>query len=229
MSILKNLLPQILYEGSSQYSNDIKVIKYGNTTKLIVNGFVQSFNDNSGFAKNKVWGQVVKIIIENKPNLNNILVLGMGGGTMLHLLNEKYPAAKITAVEIDEVIIKIARRYFNIAESSNLKIINTDAAEILENSGKFDILNKFDCIIVDTYIGGEYPEAIGNSLLSNIFELCADNGLVIFNRIVYKDKEEIINQFEDKLKLYMKNVNLKKIKYPSIADNYIFYGYNSSK
>ena len=50
-----------------------------------------------------------------------VLVLGMGGGSVLNLLRKKYSYyGKITAVERDPVVIEIAQKEFNIAQHEPL-------------------------------------------------------------------------------------------------------------
>jgi spermidine synthase len=56
-------------------------------------------------------------------NTRHILLLGLGGGSVIKTLrNEFQYEHKITAVEIDEIIIQIAFKEFNIKPSENFRI-----------------------------------------------------------------------------------------------------------
>lgn len=115
--MLDGLFPKVVCRGNSEFNKDIKVIKVGKTTKLMVDGIVQSINNDSRFAKRKVWGQVVKIISKEKPGAQRILLLGMGGGTMVHMLNKAFSNLDITSVGIDQVIVDLAYKYFGMDQS----------------------------------------------------------------------------------------------------------------
>lgn len=225
MNIFQNILPQTLFHGESKYNNNIEVIKVGKTNKLIVNGIVQSFSKNSKFAKGKVWGQIVKVITKNNQELNSVLLLGMGAGTMLHSLQKTYPNCSFTSVEIDQTIVDLAYKYFDLAEITNNQVLVADAMDVVLNPQKYNITKKFDCIILDTYIGGALPTQVAKKeFIDKAFELAEPGAFVIINRIVYKDRISELEELEAYLNKHIQKLNQKIIKYPSIADNYILYG-----
>ena len=61
----------------------------------------------------------------------NVSVFGLGGGTMTHCLLANYDRINITVVELRELVINIARKYFSLEEDSRLQIINADALQYL--------------------------------------------------------------------------------------------------
>lgn len=226
MGITNIILPKVIYEGSSEFNDDIKVIKYGSTVKLIVNGIVQSFNGSSRYAGNKVWGQTAKIVINNKENIKSMLLLGMGGGTMLHILEKEFDDLRITAVEIDPIIIELGKKYFETDSLKKTTIINEDAINIINDPVKYGLDAVFDCLIIDTYIGGIFPEGLQEKdMISKLVALANTNGLLVFNKIIYKNDTDTFHRFKLELETKLRNVNFKRIKYPSIADNYVFFGF----
>lgn len=61
----------------------------------------------------RVWDKALQEI--PMSNTENILILGMGGGSSIELLRKKYGYhGKITAVELDPVIVQIADEEFDI-------------------------------------------------------------------------------------------------------------------
>lgn len=136
MFIADLLIPKVVYQGSTKYNKDIKVIKVGKTYKLIINGIVQSFSNNSRFAKGKVWGQVVKIISKEKTTIKKVLLLGMGGRTMVHMLNKRYSDLDITSVEIDQTIVDLAIQYFDLDSIKNNRVIVADTSDVILNPKK---------------------------------------------------------------------------------------------
>ena len=82
---------------------------------------------NSGHANqsfgslHRVWQQVLKdVLVEFRPA--NVLVLGMGGGSVLQILRKEHGlTVPITAVEIDPHVIGLARKHFGIAALEGLQ------------------------------------------------------------------------------------------------------------
>ena len=84
----------------------------------------------------------------NLTNCNTILVLGLGGGSVIETLQQDFNfQGHITALDIDPVILKIAANEFNITESKNLTIVCEDAFSFMKENNK-----QFDLIIIDLYI-----------------------------------------------------------------------------
>ncbi|MCJ8273676.1 MAG: methyltransferase [Psychrosphaera sp.] len=65
----------------------------------------------------------------------NILVLGLGGGTLPSCLLRHFPEVSITVIELREVVIKIASKYFDLPDDGRLKIINDNALDYLQKHG----------------------------------------------------------------------------------------------
>ena len=220
--------PREVYKGGNKYNKSIRVIKAGKELKLIVNGFVQSFSRNSRFAKKRVWGKISDLVAQKAPNAKNVLLLGLGAGTMIHFLQEKLAknSPHFTCVEIDKEIVDVAYKFFELEEVKNLKVICDDAYKVVENPAKSGVGENFDCIIVDTYLGDICPDNIRTGVfLQNLLKLSQQETLFVFNKVVKKDSLHEISDFESQLSPYLKNICVIKVKCPVISDNYLFYGY----
>jgi len=79
--------------------------------------------------------------------LKDIILIGAGGGDLIRFIYEHLPQVNLTALEIDEEIVQIARKYFAVPDNDErLKVLICDGVEYIEN---FD--GKCDFIISDTY------------------------------------------------------------------------------
>lgn len=107
-----------------------------------------------------------------------ILILGMGGGSVIKLLRNKYRySGKITAVEIDPVIIKIAEEEFKIREHEPLDIICGEAGEYVKQGSA-----QFGLIIIDLFFDLQVPlHFYSEEFWKHIPRLLKNNGIVIFN------------------------------------------------
>jgi len=80
-------IPKIIYEAQSKYNGNIQVYQLGTTRKIKVDNFDQSVNPESESCKRLVWGRTLEILKEEVPELKNIFILGLGGGTVAHLIS----------------------------------------------------------------------------------------------------------------------------------------------
>ncbi|MCK0130485.1 methyltransferase domain-containing protein [Flavobacteriaceae bacterium F08102] len=107
---------------------------------------------------NYSYGSLQKILkiglkeIDLSP-VQNVLVLGLGGGSVIETLRKDFNYQKhIVAVDIDPVIIAIARDEFNIHESDKLTIHCDDARNFMQLN-----TSKFDLVIIDLFIDTKVP------------------------------------------------------------------------
>lgn len=76
----------------------------------------------------------------------DVLLLGLGGGSLVRALHFLNPATKITAVEIRPTVIELAFQHFSMPVSPNIQIICNDAKDYIVNSTA-----KVDLIFVDLF------------------------------------------------------------------------------
>ncbi|RPD93301.1 methyltransferase domain-containing protein [Aureibaculum marinum] len=131
---------------TSKYSGNLEITWYNGKKHL------NSKNANYSYGSLQ---KILKIGLKkiNLTNCKEILVLGMGGGSVIKSLRDTFNYQhKITAVEIDPIVIKIADEEFDIREDEKLKIICDDAQHFMQLNTK-----KFDLIIIDLYIDTKVP------------------------------------------------------------------------
>jgi spermidine synthase len=124
--------------------------------------------------------------------IERILILGMGGGSSIELLREKFKyKGKIVAIEIDPVIIDIAKTEFNIKSSSHLKIECMDAADYVNKKTR-----KFDLILVDVFIDDKIPgKLLSRDFWRKLSTKTTPGGRILFN--AFADVEKIKNVIEE--------------------------------
>jgi len=133
----------------------------------------------------------------NLKSVENLLLLGMGGGSVIKSLRKTFEYKKnIVAVEIDPKVIRLAKDEFGISSSEKLQIIQQDAFEFVKNSEE-----KFQLIIIDLFIDLDVPPIFyEKEFCNNVSSLLMKNGAVIFNVGVNLEKdsttvEKIISNF----------------------------------
>jgi len=121
-----------------------------------------------------------KQIAIKKYDIKSVLLLGMGAGSVVSLIKQKYKIdCAITAIEKDEVVIELAKKYFEIEKYKPLSIVNDDAFEFVKTTYK-----KFDLIISDIFIDGNVPALFATpEYLHNLKRISNDKSCIIYNKM----------------------------------------------
>jgi len=182
-----SFLSRTVYKTKSKISGEIVVKEQFGRHALHVGNMIQS----GGIVKG-IWKKPLRQD-QGELSVSNCLILGLGGGTVVQLIKAQYPEAKIVGIEIDKEIVKISKKYFGLNKVKDLKIINDDAINWVKKY-KGD---KFDMIIVDLYIGGDFQKkAMSDKFLKKIKKLLSKEGIIIFNWLKNKDGDELIKKLE---------------------------------
>jgi len=199
---LKDLLTGIvtLEEVDSPINGKISVVKsLGYGTYLQVGNLTQS-----GGVMFSIWKTVINKIKSLILDPNEILILGLGGGSCAKLARKTWQYSIITGVDFDKVIVDLGSKYLNLGDA-NAKIIVSDAFEFVDNMVKEK--KKYNLIMVDLYVGQEFPVVFESDVfLENINKILDDGGTVIFNRLYFGEKRPQSLKFGEKLGKYFTKV-----------------------
>lgn len=124
-----------------------EVRRAGNTVRLYTDGvFHSSFNPERPVTGG-VWDLLSLPAFFFPEGPRNVLLLGVGGGTVIRQLQQLFPKVRITGVDLSKVHLDIARRFFGVDEN-HAELIEADAITWLRNCRR-----KFDFIIDDLFGG----------------------------------------------------------------------------
>ena len=113
-------------------------------------------------------------------NPKNVLIIGLGGGTLSNMIHELYPSAHIENVEIDPAVIKVARDYFNFIETDNVTTKVQDGRIFIKRAALKS--QQFDWIILDAFNGDYIPEhLLTKEFFEEIKSVLAEGGIVAAN------------------------------------------------
>lgn len=173
---IRRLTPTLLWQGNSEYSNNIRVIDFGSYRKLLVNNVCQSGPE---FKRN--WKHLLNNIKNLLPKgINITFILGLGGGDVIYSIKEIRPDYTFEIIELDQVVINTAVKYFGIRQSPNLKIFCQDAYKAVIAAVRKK--KKYQLICLDLYTGNDLSDFISDmSFISNIKKLLEKNGICLIN------------------------------------------------
>jgi spermidine synthase len=142
------------------------------------------------------------------------------------VIHEKFPLGEIVGVEIDPLVVELGKKYFGLGEIQNLKIVvgdaispvqsskfNTSTSSVLSRTKSRDKVQSFDLVIVDLYVGQEFPkEAESEDFLRAVGRLANKGALVLFNRLYYNHyHQKKADGFVAKLTTIFSAVKTKKL------------------
>lgn len=87
-----------------------------------------------------------------QPDIQEVLLLGLGGGGFASVLRRGRPDLRFDYVEIDPAVPEVARRFLGFTEGSGDLLHVTDARTFLAETDR-----RWDLILADTYIGRSVP------------------------------------------------------------------------
>ena len=185
--IFSYLYPIKIYQSKSSLSKSIEV--------TWANGELVLDSENANYS----YGSLQRILRFGLKNIgfskiasmNHILVLGVAGGSVIKTLVDKIKYKnKITGVEIDPEINKVANTYFKLNEIENLEIIIDDAFEfVLKTKIKYDL------IIIDIFQDTEMPSFLFETFfVKRICSLLKNNGFVLFNTMILNEVQNLRNK-----------------------------------
>jgi spermidine synthase len=124
------------------------------------------------------------------PTPENILLLGTGGGSLIHFLRFYYPQCRLTSVDLDAELQELMHEKMLLPRASeSLVYVVDDAAHYLHQCHQ-----QFDLILVDIFAGSQSPDWLLDSpSIQQIHTLLSDQGAVAYNLLI--DSEHTFNLF----------------------------------
>lgn len=183
--LLSYLYPQVIYRSKSSKNPVLEV--------TLENGKTVLNTAHANYSYGSLYRVYVKALQEMQINISqkkNILILGMGGGSIIHYLLEKNNHATIDAVEWDEEVIRIAEHYFGIQINKQLNIFQDDALHFLQKQSKM-----YELILVDLFTDTEVPAfCFTPDFFSQLKRITSPNGEIIFNASMTNESSLLRNK-----------------------------------
>lgn len=189
---------RVLETVRSDYNGELKVIEDLAWGRHVMGGGV---TQSGGVAK-KVWKTSLEEIKNYKFEIKNCLILGLGAGSIANLVRQYWPESKITGVDIDPVMVKLGKKYFNL-ERDDVDIHISDANEYLQKQ----LANTQQLICIDLYKGQGVPKKFDmQKFVALVKSKLENSGVAIFNRLYSDNKQAEAFRFEKKLKKEFRSV-----------------------
>lgn len=182
---LPKLNAQIIHKERSLYRNiivedkhQLRCLKFdGKSTESNQSCFIKNDPQRLVFAYTK---QLFSALIMRETPPSKVLIIGLGGGTMSNTIHMLYPEAYIDNVEIDPVVVNVARQYFGFIENERIKTHIADGRIFIKRAKLKQ--QQYDWIILDAFNGDYIPEhLLTKEFLEESKQLLTNNGLLTAN------------------------------------------------
>lgn len=180
-------VPIVVYQKKSALSKNLEVT--WNNGELVLDS--KNTNYSYGSLQRILRIGLKNIGFEKVSKMENILVLGVAGGSVIKtLVDEIKFSGKITGVEVDPEIINLANIYFNLDQIPNLKIVIDDAFEFVLKTKE-----SYDLIIIDIFQDTNMPNFLFEKFFANrLGFLLKPNGYLLFNTMILEENHNIRNE-----------------------------------
>ncbi len=178
---------RLVHQTTSSITGPITVWELGRERRIVfgehTGGTTQSIIFTRGsWAQlgREYWGHALRPPALVPPD-SRILILGLGGGTMVHLAHQLLTPKDITVVELDPVVIEVARRFMGLDQLPNVHYCAGDAYEVLD---ELTDSNRFDLVIEDIFYAG-FPgkgEDHVRAHLDRLTRVLSPAGSIVLNR-----------------------------------------------
>src|SRR4030067_1510957 len=145
---------------------------------------------------------------EPKKEVEKVLKIGVGGGSLPRFIKRYYPQIHIDNVDIDPLIVDIARKYFFVREGDGFKIYVEDGRKFIET-----VKTAYDMVILDAFgSDNEIPHQLTSiEFLHQVKSRLSPKGIVITNLINHDQRiyESLVATYRSSFK-YVFRFNLEK-------------------
>jgi len=126
------------------------------------------------------YSQAMMCALLFQPAPAVVLLVGLGGGSLVKFLLEFCPRTKIDVAEINRDVIRVAREYFLLPESDRLRIMHTPGETIVAE--QLSARCSYDLILVDAFDdSGPARPLLEEHFLENCRCLLARRGVFAMN------------------------------------------------
>lgn len=175
---LRNERVKLVYKTTSFYG-EIKVVDFGAQRLLLVDGVTQS---GELTATHQATPQYVKdmdqLIKRFRPGAKRALVLGLGGGNMIHALLDR--GLEVDVVEIDPKILDVSTRFFGV-DPQRARITLEDGRRFVRACAK-----QYDVVVCNTFSGESFPtHMLTREFFREVNRILAPGGVTVLNFVGY--------------------------------------------
>jgi spermidine synthase len=112
-----------------------------------------------------------------QPRPKRIVLIGLGGGSLIKFCYQRMPGTQLTAVELDPNVIAFRDTFLLPPDDDRLQVLEADGAEFIENTEK-----GIDALLVDAFDKTGFAPSLANrEFFDNAYAKLSGNGVLVIN------------------------------------------------
>jgi len=119
------------------------------------------------------------LFFKDNDDLQNILIIGHGGGTIAKYYADFYPNKNKVVVDIRPALFDISKAYFNYSPDKNTSLVSSDASVFLNKSRTAK--DKYDIINIDIFFDGPADIQLNHYFWDNVSNVLSTEGISVTN------------------------------------------------
>jgi spermidine synthase len=121
-----------------------------------------------------------------QPRPEEILVIGLGGGSLVKFCHRNLAATRITAVEIDSDVLAMRAQFLIPSDDARLTVVQANGADHVAQMAEHG--EHTDAILVDAYDRAGIADAVvERSFIENCKQILGCNGVFVMNLVADPD------------------------------------------
>jgi spermidine synthase len=159
-----------------------------------------------------------------QPEIRRVLVVGLGGGSVVKQMWRDYPEMHFDAVEIDPEVADVAYELFGLPRDDRIRVIVSDGREFIRTH-----TDVYDLIIVDAFDDDRIPpHLLTEEFLRELRDHLTQDGVVAYNVIgsVHGDHSKPFRSFYRTLSNVWRDVRLFAVDYSASGPIILAFGGN---
>jgi spermidine synthase len=134
------------------------------------------------------------------PRPERIVLIGLGGGSLLKFCHRHLPAAQFTAIEIDPEVIALGEAFLLPPPGPTLQILQADGAEWLAQAA-----GGIDALLIDAFDEHGFAPALNNrEFLQSAWDKLSAKGVLVINLAGERESyaglvAEVMHVFDDQV------------------------------
>lgn len=121
-----------------------------------------------------------------QPRPQRLVLIGLGGGSLVKFCHRRLPGTRLTAVELDPDVIAFRDAFLVPPDDERLQIVHGDGAEYIASADK-----GIDVLLVDAFDKTGFAPSLANrEFFDNAYAKLAGKGVLVINLAGDKDSYE---------------------------------------
>jgi hypothetical protein len=168
-----------VFEAWTATTGRVRVVDYRTERQLICGGDILSvypLDGNWRRLEREYWWHALSTV--DVPSRARVLLVGLGGGTQVHMLRRLARPRAITVIEREPVIVRVACDWFGLRALGGLEFLCGDADRVVPWLAR--VGRRFDFVMEDAAYAD--PPEHGQRLAQALVPLVAAGGRLVLNR-----------------------------------------------